>query len=304
MLPDRSENPASGSGAVQSTVAGHWQANPVDENVFARLDEFGGDYDAYFSAYDKWRYAKQGHILAALDRFDWQGKRVLEIGLGQGSDSEQLIRRGARWSGIDLTEESVSRLARRLEIRQLPFERLVRGSATELPFEDASFDIVFSHGVLHHIPRIDLAQHEIRRVLRDDGRLVAMFYARHSLNYHVAIRIVRRLGLVLAYYLPISGTGIVAEHRRLAHEVGLGTVFANGEFRSSLHRWAAKPLLEAIRPQDPGRRLPGVRAGPGVQAVDARSAAADRQAARRIAARLAPVGGIQATPMIGDEPVV
>ena len=50
------------------------------------------------------------HIPECLDRIDWQDKKVLEIGLGQGAESEQLIRRGARWSGLDLTEESVDRV--------------------------------------------------------------------------------------------------------------------------------------------------------------------------------------------------
>ena len=79
----------------------HWQDNPVGENVFGRLyEDFSEDYEAFFDAYDKWRYKKEGHVLRALDKFDWRGKRVLEIGLGQGADSEQLIQRGACWSGV------------------------------------------------------------------------------------------------------------------------------------------------------------------------------------------------------------
>ncbi len=200
----------------------HWQDNPVGENVFGRLyEDFSEDYEAFFDAYDKWRYKKEGHVLRALDKFDWRGKRVLEIGLGQGADSEQLIQRGACWSGIDLTEESVKRVRKRFEIRNHSFDQLVQGSALEMPFEDKSFDAIYSHGVLHHIPDIQRAQSEIRRVLRDDGRLIVMLYARNSLNYHVAIKYIRRIGLALICLLPFPVSGIYAKHKKYARDAGL-----------------------------------------------------------------------------------
>jgi ubiquinone/menaquinone biosynthesis C-methylase UbiE len=88
-----------------------------------------------------------------------------------------------------------------LEIRDLPYEDLRRGSALAIPWNDQSFDMVFSHGVLHHIPDIHTAQTEIRRVLRPNGTLIAMVYARNSLNYQVSIKVLRRLALLGAYAL-------------------------------------------------------------------------------------------------------
>ena len=67
------------------------------------------------------------------------GKKVLEIGLGEGSDSERLIRLGARWSGVDLTAESVSRVRTRFTLRELPYEELRQGSVLDLPFGDSAF---------------------------------------------------------------------------------------------------------------------------------------------------------------------
>jgi hypothetical protein len=46
--------------------------------------------------YDAFRYSREGHILGCLDGIDFRGAKLLEIGLGQGADSEQIIRRGAR----------------------------------------------------------------------------------------------------------------------------------------------------------------------------------------------------------------
>jgi ubiquinone/menaquinone biosynthesis C-methylase UbiE len=212
-------------------IAHHWEKIPVGENVIGSVNlEFGGDYAAFFEFYDRWLYSNQGHILRALDRFNWSGKRVLEIGLGQGADSEQLIRRGAVWSGIDLTSQSVDRVRRRFKLRKLPCEALVQGSAVKLPFRDRSFDIVYSHGVLHHVPNISAAQAEIRRVLKDDGQLVIMVYARNSLNYQLSIKFLRRMGLILLYALPLRLTGIYAEHKRQARQEGLKRYLALSNF--------------------------------------------------------------------------
>lgn len=217
----------------EQEIKAFWQNAPVDETNMGDLEGFfGGDWARFFEAYDKWRYSYQAHILRALDQFDWNGKRVLEIGLGQGADSEQLIRRGARWSGIDLTPASVQRVCTRLRVHKLAYESLHEGSVLALPFTDSAFDVVYSHGVLHHIPEIRVAQREIWRVLKPDGRLVMMVYARHSLNYHFSIKILRRFGLMMLYVLPFSPPGIYGEHKRLARGNGLWNYLKLSNFTS------------------------------------------------------------------------
>ena len=99
------------------------------------------------------------------------GKNVLEIGIGQAADSAQIIRRGGRWHGLDLTAEAVFRAKTRFELFQLPYQAVKQGSATEIPYGDASFDVVYSHGVLHHIPPIRQVSKEIRRVLEARGTI-------------------------------------------------------------------------------------------------------------------------------------
>src|SRR5262249_36845135 len=183
--------------------------------------KFTADTEAFFARYDAYRYRTEPHILSSLDAIDFRGRKTLEIGLGQGADSEQIIRRGALWSGLDLTPESVARVRQRLATRALPFESLAQGSALRMPFADASFDLVFSHGVLHHVPDIVRAQSEIRRVLKPRGELVVMVYAKWSLNYLLSISLLRRLGLVALYAGNYSGDSVYAQHVRNARALGL-----------------------------------------------------------------------------------
>jgi SAM-dependent methyltransferase len=182
----------------EAAVAEFWQAHPCGDDLVGGLQAaYEGDYGAFFTAYDEARYRTESHIPRCLDGMEVGGKELLEIGLGEGAESEQLIRRGARWSGLDVTAEAVDRVRTRLAVRELPFASLQLGSATEIPHDDSEFDVVFSHGVLHHVPDILSAQREIHRVLRPSGRLVIMLYAQRSLNYQVSIRLLRR-GALLA----------------------------------------------------------------------------------------------------------
>jgi ubiquinone/menaquinone biosynthesis C-methylase UbiE len=108
-----------------------------------------------------------------------------------------------------------------LKLRGLKCGGIVNGSAVEMPFASGSFDIVFSHGVLHHIPEIKKAQSEIRRILKPDGELIVMLYAKNSLNYRLSIAFVRRLGLLGAYFFKPDAGELIGQHVRNAREKGL-----------------------------------------------------------------------------------
>jgi SAM-dependent methyltransferase len=238
----------------ETQVQEFWNAHPCGDHIVGGLHgAHADDHERFFAAYDAWRYDQEGHIPACLDRFDFRERRVLEIGLGQGAESEQLIRRGAKWSGLDLTSESVDRVRARMELRQLPYVDLRQGSALQIPWPDDSFDIVFSHGVLHHIPDIHTAQAEIHRVLKPGGRLIAMLYARNSLNYQISIRVLRRAMLAAAY--PLRKTRLVArapemlrEHIANAEEVGLRNYLQIDNFT---HRSTDGPLNPFARVYSP-----------------------------------------------------
>jgi SAM-dependent methyltransferase len=211
------------------TVQRFWQEHACGDGQVGGLHEhFRGDYEKFFTVYDGFRYQNERHLPACIEALNVGGKRLLEIGLGEGSDSELLIRQGARWSGVDLTAESIERVRTRLMLRDLPYEELRQGSVLQLPFADSSFDMVFSHGVLHHVPDIAQAQREIHRVLRPGGELVIMMYARWSLNYLVSIGLFRRVALLASFPLarlgvlqPTAGKGMLEAHIGNAKDIGL-----------------------------------------------------------------------------------
>ena len=213
-----------------------WNAHPCGED---QIDGMKDNYEEFFNSYDDFRYKQEKHILQCMDSIDFKNKRVLEIGLGLGADSEQIIRRGGIWNGIDLTPESISRVAERLSLHNLRYERLEVGSVCDLSFDQGTFDIVFTHGVLHHVPEIRKAQIEISRVLKPRGELIAMLYAKYSLNYLVSICILRRLALMLLYLSKIKPEGIIGQHLENARKMGL---FRYLRIKNFIHRNTDGPL--------------------------------------------------------------
>ena len=100
--------------------------------------------------------------------------RSLEIGSGTGYFSLNLLQAGVVGEA-DVHRHLAGHAARRCEANAaelgLPVET-VACDAAELPFEDASFDLVLGHAVLHHLPALDRAFAEFHRVLRPGGTLV------------------------------------------------------------------------------------------------------------------------------------
>jgi ubiquinone/menaquinone biosynthesis C-methylase UbiE len=171
-----------------------WNENPCGVHFVE-----ASNYEDFFKKYDAYRYKTEPHILNELDTINFNKKRILEIGLGQGADSEQIIKRGGIYNGIDLTSESIIRLKKRFEVHSLNYESVQQCNAEHICFEDNSFDVVYSHGVIHHSPHIDKIVSEIYRVLKPEGKLVLMLYQKSSVNYYISIGLIRRLGIFLLY---------------------------------------------------------------------------------------------------------
>lgn len=137
-------------------------------------------YDTFSQGYDRGR--GEGYH-ALVDELEFEAvlpyardAHVLEVGCGTGLLLERLASVARSAKGIDLSPGMLERArARGLDV--------VEGSATAIPFADASFDFVCSFKVLAHVPAIESALEEIRRVTRPGGHVALEFYNPLSLRY-------------------------------------------------------------------------------------------------------------------------
>lgn len=152
---------------------------PVDEAA-SRLAN-GRDWDRYADEYQATHGAFLGDSgfvwgpegqtedeLGVLG--DVADRDVLEVGSGAGQCSRWVRARGGRAVGLDLSHRQLQH-SRRLDEATGIDVPSVRGTATHLPFADASFDVVFcSFGALQFVADIDVAVAATARVLRPGGR--------------------------------------------------------------------------------------------------------------------------------------
>lgn len=174
---------------LKERVRFFWQAHPCG----TKFSDAEMGTPEFFARVEAHRYEKEWHIPGAADFENTRGLRVLEIGCGMGTDGAQFAKAGANYTGIDLTDAAVELARKRFQVSGLKGEFHV-ADAERLDFPDASFDLVYSHGVLHHTPDIEAAVREIHRVLKPGGRAMVMLYHRGSYNYRVGIRVLRRAG--------------------------------------------------------------------------------------------------------------
>jgi len=124
---------------------------------------------------DKHRYKYDAYIPSLIDSFTEKDKLILEIGCGMGTDSRYIAKKQARIVSLDLSFDNVSFALKGMHLLSLR-GRGVCADAERLPFQDSSFDAVYSFGVLHHTPDTKKAIDEAYRVLRPKGRCLLMLY--------------------------------------------------------------------------------------------------------------------------------
>ena len=135
----------------------------------------------YFEEIEKVRYELQPELFSFAEFTRYHGKKLLEIGVGAGTDFLQWVRAGAKAYGMDLTEHACEHVRHRLDLYGLKAEDIRVGDCENLPYDDNSFEIIWSWGVIHHTPDTPKAFKEIIRVLAPGGKAKIMIYHRHSI---------------------------------------------------------------------------------------------------------------------------
>ena len=204
----------------------------------------------FFAEVEWHRYSLEPHIpeIAGFER--WGGRNILDAGCGIATDGARFARAGARYTGLDQSCPALALARQRFALEELE-GTFVQGSVSDLPFPDQSFDLVYSHGVVHHVPDTEKAISEFHRVLRAGGTALVMVYHRNSLNYRLNIMVVRR---ALAAVLLIPGadrlvarlTGedpaVLDGHRALFERHGLSYLTDGALFLSNNTDGPGNPL--------------------------------------------------------------
>jgi 2-polyprenyl-3-methyl-5-hydroxy-6-metoxy-1,4-benzoquinol methylase len=176
--------------AVQQGNREWWSANPMTydwrgERVAERFSqEWFDDADRQFIFGSRLFATEQRPFDRIIPYERLKGTRVLEIGCGMGLHTELLVRAGARVTAIDISSTAITAVRRRLALKGLEAQ-VLEADAEDLPFGDASFDFVWSWGVIHHSSRTATVVRQISRVLTPQGETRVMVYNREGMSARV-----------------------------------------------------------------------------------------------------------------------
>jgi ubiquinone/menaquinone biosynthesis C-methylase UbiE len=178
-----------------------WNTNPCgnvegDENTLA-----------YFEEVERERYKQQNWQHEYFDFEGFKGKKILEIGVGHGTDNLQFAKGGAICHAIDITQKHMDLAKCNFELRGYDIE-IKLSDATQIAYPDNYFDCVYSFGVLHHIPEMEKCIAEVQRVLKPGGTFYMALYHKWSL-FHLVYKIIVR-GIFKGDFFKIGYDGILA----------------------------------------------------------------------------------------------
>lgn len=173
-------------------VYSYWNNSPC--NIKHSNKEIGTK--EYFQEVTERKYFVEPHILEFAKFQNYKGKHVLEVGCGIGTAAQSFVESGANYIGLDISDYSVELSKKRLELFGLTggiytaniesINKININYTNELGETSSfykTFDLVYSFGVLHHIPNINLAIRNIYELLKPGGEFKLMLYAKSSYKY-------------------------------------------------------------------------------------------------------------------------
>ena len=138
----------------------------------------------YFEEVEWKKYHVEPHIPSFADFRKWEGKRVLEIGCGLGTETINFARAGAQVTVVELSEGSLQLARQRAKVFGLSKKiKFYQGNAEELSDilpSSEEFDLIWSFGVIHHSPNPKKIIGNIRKFMSRDAELRIMVYHKYS----------------------------------------------------------------------------------------------------------------------------
>lgn len=159
------------------------ELNKIPHPEFSR--EFYREIDSrFFSNANEYLPTRAIPFDGLIDFESLRDKKVLEIGVGNGSHAQLLATYSGEFTGIDLTDYGVRSTQERMKAFDITSAEIKQMNAEKLEFDDSTFDFVWSWGVIHHSANPRNILKEIHRVLKPGGTFKAMVYYRSFWSYY------------------------------------------------------------------------------------------------------------------------
>jgi ubiquinone/menaquinone biosynthesis C-methylase UbiE len=209
-----------------------WEQNPMQYDFNNPLKSQGSDKifeeidGRFFALAGEYLYNRKLPFDQLIPFAELANKDVLEIGVGSGSHAALLAAHARSFTGIDLTEAAIRNTTARFRQFGLP-GRILQMDAEKMAFPDASFDFIWTWGVIHHSADTAAILREMRRVLRPGGRAIVMVYHRSFWEYQMRRGVFFRL-----YNRKFWHAGSTHRVTQMSIDGGLARFYTKAEWRA------------------------------------------------------------------------
>lgn len=157
---------------LKKEIQDYWTIN------VPRLDEaenLSPDTPGFYERIDDSKYRSEPYVFRFIDSVAESGRKVLEVGVGLGTDLRYFAKKGMKVYGLDLSFSNALLVHKGFAATGLN-GKAITADAENLPSKNESFDLFYSYGVLHHTPDTQRAIDEAYRVLKTNGEVLIMLY--------------------------------------------------------------------------------------------------------------------------------
>ncbi|MEM4259849.1 MAG: methyltransferase domain-containing protein [Candidatus Woesearchaeota archaeon] len=146
-------------------------------------------------------YKKEHWMEEEIERAKIKNLKVLDAGCGQGLNLWKMLQCKADVRGIDFSDNAIKECKRRLSLEGYdPSIVNVADIQNLKEIKNNTFDVVFSLGVLHHIPDFSAGLKELHRVCKPGGRIIIMVYSKNNIQ-NFGLRLFRFFGKSLFKFI-------------------------------------------------------------------------------------------------------
>lgn len=145
---------------------------------------------------------------------------IVDIGCSAGVSSITLSTLGFSVTGLDISEGLIDQ-ARTLALEEGSDVSFITGDAAKLPFENASIDVCFMVGLLHHFPNYLPVLKDIHRILNTGGIIIAIEPNALNLSYRLSFRLVQLIKGVTENEYPLSPFRLKQEFNSIFDQVSI-----------------------------------------------------------------------------------
>ena len=156
------------------------QENKVKEFFDKNSREWDRNYESKSNNLTSWYLKNRKKIV--LSMFDFRKSKVLEVGCGTGIFSVEILKRGNKLWGIDISPKMIKEAKKKVKNEGLKAV-FSTGDICNLKFQNNFFDTVVVIGVMSYIEEDDKAFSELSRVLKKGGILIITVGNKYSPDY-------------------------------------------------------------------------------------------------------------------------